>query len=248
MTTTAVIAIRRIERPEAGALAGAEFQRVVELLSSLDAADWHRPTDCPGWDVRAMSGHILGAARTFSSLPQLLAHLPAAALTKGKRDLVDSLTDLQVRRNAGLAPAAVIAGLAAIGPVNARWRSSRRLLRRLPLKNPTPGGGVETWSLGYLFDVILTRDPWMHRIDISRAVGRPMVLTVDHDGRIVADVVAEWATRHGEPFGLQLTGPAGGRFVQGDGGPELELDTVEFCRIVSGRATGDGLLRQFVPF
>jgi hypothetical protein len=56
--------------------------------------------------------------------------------------------------------------------------------------------------MGYLLDTILTRDPWMHRVDIARATGRDMVLTADHDGRIVADVVAEWARRHGQPFTL----------------------------------------------
>jgi len=88
----------------------------------------------------------------------------------------------------------------------------------------------------------------MHRVDISRAVGRPMRLTADHDGRIVADIVAEWARRHGRPFTLLLTGPAGGSYVQGAGGPDLELDAVEFCRILSRRAPGNGLLTEFVPF
>ena len=66
--------------------------------------------------------------------------------------------------------------------------------------------------------------------------------------RIIADVVADWARRHQQPFRLQLTGPAGATFVGGEGGPELELDAVEFCRIVSGRGTGPGLLTQEVPF
>ncbi|MDX1382582.1 MAG: hypothetical protein R3190_03005, partial [Thermoanaerobaculia bacterium] len=44
-----------------------------------------------------------------------------------------------------------------------------------------------------LFDTILTRDTWMHRTDLAEATGRPLELTADHDGRIVADVVAEWA-------------------------------------------------------
>lgn len=39
----------------------------------------------------------------------------------------------------------------------------------------------------------------MHRIDISRATGRPLTLTADHDGVLVADVVHEWAGRHGTP-------------------------------------------------
>jgi hypothetical protein len=97
-------------------------------------------------------------------------------------------------------------------------------------------------------DVIYTRDTWMHRGDVSRAVGRDPVLTADHDGRIIADVVAEWSRRHDQPFTLTLTGPAGGTFVAGDGGEHIQLDAVEFCRILSGRAEGAGLLSTEVPF
>ena len=46
------------------------------------------------------------------------------------------------------------------------------------------------------------------------------VLTADHDGVIVADVVAEWARRHGQPYQLKLTGPAGGSWTSGTGGEE----------------------------
>src|SRR5688572_18945674 len=64
----------------------------------------------------------------------------------------------------------------------------------------------------HLTDVILTRDPWMHRLDLARASGRAPVLTADHDGVIVADVVREWARRQGRPpYRLELTGLAGGR-------------------------------------
>lgn len=74
------------------------------------------------------------------------------------------------------------------------------------------------------------------------------------DGRIVADVVAEWAGRHGRPFELHLTGPAGGRYRRGRGGPSLELDAVELCWILSGRGEPDpaqdgaDLLRTRVVF
>jgi uncharacterized cupin superfamily protein len=97
-------------------------------------------------------------------------------------------------------------------------------------------------------DRIYTRDAWMHRVDISRATGRPMLLTADHDGRIVADVVAEWANTHGRPYRLTLTGPAGGTWSSGSAGDEITLDAVEFCRILSGRAVGRGLLGHAVPF
>ena len=110
------------------------------------------------------------------------------------------------------------------------------------------GGQVETWRMGYLLDVILTRDPWMHRVDVARATGRDMELTPEHDGRIIADVVAEWARRHGQPFRLTLTGPAGGEYSAGDNGEHITIDAVECCRTLSGRATGSGLLAQQVPF
>jgi hypothetical protein len=75
-----------------------------------------------------------------------------------------------------------------------------------------------------------------------------MTLTADHDGVLVADVAAEWAERHGQPCTLTLTGPAGGTWTWGDGGESLGLDAVEFCRILSGRGAGDGLLTTRVPF
>jgi hypothetical protein len=96
---------------------------------------------------------------------------------------------------------------------------------------------------------------WMHRIDACRATGAELALDDAHDGRIVADVVAEWARRHGRSFSLVLTGPAGGRFAfesssgsTSDATESVEMDAVEFCRILAGRAEGAGLLTTIVPF
>jgi hypothetical protein len=47
---------------------------------------------------------------------------------------------------------------------------------------------------------------------------------------------------------LRLTGRAGGTWTWGSSGPVVELDAIEFCRTISGRAHGDGLLSQQVPF
>jgi hypothetical protein len=92
----------------------------------------------------------------------------------------------------------------------------------------------------------------MHRVDAARATGRELELTADHDGRIVEDVVAAWARRHGQPFTLTLTGPAGGTYTSRgrddtEEGVELELDAIEFCRILAGRAEAQGLLTTIVP-
>jgi hypothetical protein len=110
------------------------------------------------------------------------------------------------------------------------------------------GAQSETWTLGYLVDVILTRDTFMHRCDIAAATGRPMELSADHDGVLVADIAAEWAARHGQPCTLALTGPAGGAWAWGDDGPSYRLDAIDFCRILSGRGTGEDLLATRVPF
>jgi hypothetical protein len=88
----------------------------------------------------------------------------------------------------------------------------------------------------------------MHRTDLAAATGRPMHLTADHDGRIVADVVEEWAERHGQPYRLTLGGPAGGAWTRGTDGEQIEMGAVEFCRILSGRGAGSGLLATQVPF
>lgn len=254
MTTTPVETIEPITRAEVETLARAEYARVADQLRSLAADDWSRPTDCPLWDVRAMAGHSTGMLSTFTGYRTLMRAMITAtrAAKRSGAQLVDELTAKQVADHAELSTSQLIAEIDELGPTAARWRATRpALLRRMPTQEEV-GGKKETWRLGYLFDVILTRDPWMHRVDVSRATDREMVLTADHDGRIVADVVAEWSRRHGQPFTLTLTGPAGGTYVSGRDGEDITIDAVEFCRALSGRASGSGqvhgLLAQEVPF
>jgi hypothetical protein len=67
----------------------------------------------------------------------------------------------------------------------------------------------------------------------------------------VSDVVAEWSRRHGKDYTLQLTGPAGGTWQVGSNGPRIELDAVEFCRVLSGRpgkVSLETLMSTEVPF
>jgi uncharacterized protein (TIGR03083 family) len=246
--TTSIEAVAVLARPEATAVAAAETAAMADMLRSLSDAEWAAPTDCPAWDVRAMAGHVLGMTETFSSLRHFAPDMVRATRLAGDGPFIDGLTALQVRERARLTFAALIDRLERAGPRQARWRGSRRLMRRIPIKQPMRDGHVETWRAGFLFDIVLTRDTWMHRVDIARATGREIVLVPGHDDVIVADVVAEWARRHGQPFTLHLTGPAGGSFRQGEGGEELTLDAVEWCRILSGRASGTGLLNQEVPF
>lgn len=251
MTATRVESIPPITTAEAHTLAAAEYRRVADQLRSLSADDWSAPTDCELWDVRAMAGHTAGMLATFTGYRILMSEMRAAekgAKASGEQ-MIDVLTARQVADNAELSQDQLIDKIETVGPKAARWRTSRpRLFRAMPLKQEVDGK-PETWKMGYLLHTILTRDPWMHRVDTARATGKPMELTAEHDGRFVADVVAEWARRHGQPFTLELAGPAGGTYVAGDGtGEHITIDAVEFCRILSGRGSGTGLLTQEVPF
>jgi hypothetical protein len=73
-------------------------------------------------------------------------------------------------------------------------------------------------------------------------------VTPAHDGRLIADVVAEWAHRHGQSFSLTLTGPAGGQWRVGDDDDHIALDALDFCLTVGSRQSGTGLLATEVPF
>jgi uncharacterized protein (TIGR03083 family) len=240
--------IPELDRAEAGLLAATENERFAALVASLVPADWEKPTDCPDWDVRGVATHVLGAMQSNVSLREFVHQFLAGTKAAGDRPQVDGMTEVQVRERRSLSPRAIAEQLTALAPRAARARHDRpRLMRRMRF-GVDVGGVMEKWRMGYLLDTIYTRDTWMHRIDVSRATRRPVELTAEHDGRIVADVVAEWARRHGKPFTLTLEGAAGGTYSHGDGGEDLLLDAVEFCRILSGRGSGSGLLAQVVPF
>jgi uncharacterized protein (TIGR03083 family) len=248
-SAVAVEAIAPLGHDEAMTLAGAEYDRLLAVVDELHDDDWSRPTDCVGWDVKAMLGHILGAlelqADPNERTRQLAAAAAAAAQTGGLR--LDAMTALQVSEHAGLSTIALRRALHDAAPRGLAARSATtQAMRDTPYDPALPG--ESGWTVGYLYDVILTRDPWIHRIDICRATGREPVLSADHDGRIVADVLADWARRHGQPFALTLSGPAGGAYIAGSGGDDLHLDAVEFCRILSGRAPSSGLLATHVTF
>jgi uncharacterized protein (TIGR03083 family) len=228
------------------AAATEEYRRLDTLLRDLDADDWTRSTDCDEWDVRAMVAHLVGAAEANASLRELVRQAWVGRRTRARGDLVDKMNAVQVAERADRAPADLLSDLADAGGrgVKARTRIPAPVRAvRLPFGPPL---GVR--SLGYLMGRIYTRDAWMHRMDICRATDRPPVLTSEHDGRLVDDVVREWAAAHGSAYSLELTGPAGGSWGSGGAGKPLVLDAVDFCRTVSGRMPGSGLLAQPVPF
>jgi uncharacterized protein (TIGR03083 family) len=248
ITTTDVAAIPALGHDEAMMLAATEFTRAIELLRQLQADEWQRPTVCQLWDVRAMASHMLGMAEAQASFGQFLHDFRAAHRRTGGA-MIDAMTATQVGERADLTPAAIVDRLTRVAPRAVRARRRVPGLMRSGIRMAQdPPFDAERWRYGYLVDRVFTRDTWIHRLDISRATGREMILTPQHDGRLVADVVADWGQRHGQAFTLALTGPSGGRWRSGSGGEHIELSALDFCWTLAGRTTGTGLLTTPVPF
>ncbi len=255
MTTTTIdaTAIEALTHPEAMRLQADELERTLTLLRSLGDTEWREATDCPDWDVQTMYQHVLGACEAGASMRENVHQLHRARAYRKTHGgpLEAALSGVQVRERAALRPAQIVERLTTVAPKTVRGRNRTPMLVREHAKMAIDGPVYETWKLGYLIDTIYLRDLWMHRVDVTHALDRPLQLSGDHDGRIIADVVAEWARRHGKPFVLDLTGPAGGTYVHNEDLPEAErisMDAVEFCRTLAGREPAAGLLTTVVPF
>jgi uncharacterized protein (TIGR03083 family) len=248
-TPTDVSTIPRIKHAEAMQIADVEAHKVAASLRGLESGDWTKPTDCPRWNVRALAAHIVGSAAGQASprefLRQVRAGRPVVAEI-GAQYWWDGMNEIQVRERIAFSTEQLIAEWDRIAPraLKAR-RKLPRPIAKLPLLNlPAPVGRQ---PLGYLFDVGFTRDTWMHRIDLAEATSKPLNPDASHDGRIIADLVAEWATTHQLPFDLQLTGPAGGHYTQGTSGEHVTIDAIAFARTLAERAHGDGVLAHPLP-
>ena len=253
MTTIDVVTIPRLTHDEAMRLQADELERTLAALRSLDDADWTAATACPAWDIRAMYQHVLGTCEAGASIRENLHQLRRARAYRKEHGgpLEGALSAVQVRERCGLSATQVVDRLTATASKTVRGRARTPALVRNHAKLTVDGPVYESWTLGYLIDTIYFRDLWMHRVDLAGALGRPVELRADHDGRIVADVVAQWARRHAKPFVLDLTGTAGGSYALHPDLPGVErvsLDAVEFCRILAGRASATGLLTTVVPF
>jgi hypothetical protein len=197
--------------------------------------------------------HLIGSAQAQANPIEFARQVRGAhRLTAeiGGKHWVDGMNEAQLRARADWTPA-MLPELWEHHAATA-LKTRRRMpapIRALPLLPIGVGLGVRIgWQpLRYLFDTGFTRDVWMHRIDIARAAGEQPELTAEHDGRLVADILAEWSRRHGRPYSLTLTGRAGGSFLAGAGGDPQTVDAVEFARILSGRADGPGVLRHKLP-
>ena len=232
-------------------LAHSAYQRLADAFAAVPADRWGDPTPCEGWTVRDLGGHMVGAMRSAAALRETMSQQRAfkrRAKQTGEQD-VDAMTAIQIERAADLSVGEVVDEMQALVPRAVAGRQKMPgFIRRRAGFHVKMGAIDERWTLDYFLSVILTRDAWLHRVDLADALGTSLDLD-DDDWAVVGDVAAEWCRRHGQPVALTLTGYGGGTLVAGTGGTSIELDAVDFCRIVSCRsAAGHALLEQPVPF
>lgn len=139
---------------------------LLSLLEDLDADDWARPTDLPGWTVLDTAAHC-------AHLESVLARLEDDPdLTSVSGDLTSAYTQAGVEARRGEGPEAVVEEL------------RRAVETRSPMLDPvpqdpraladlTPGGAPWTWETLLRNRVV---DIWSHDQDVRRAVGRPGAL------------------------------------------------------------------------
>lgn len=231
-------------------MATAELDRFLALIRQLDEADWEKPTDCTLWNVRQILAHQAGAYAGFAGWSEFIRQWSQLLKRRAPGELpVDVVNRRQVEDRAQAAPADLIKELETVGPkaIDVRRRLPR-LLRALRLPFGPPLGMAR---VDYLTDLIYTRDTWSHRLDICRATQRPMTLTVDHDGRLMALVVRDLAAQMCKPLTnrsviVQVLGPAGGswRIGSGEVTAMLQADAVDFIRLTSGRLAPEDMLAR----
>jgi uncharacterized protein (TIGR03083 family) len=234
---------RRI-RPgaEADRLARAAYAALLDDLATVAVEDWHQPTECAGWSVRDMLAHLVGAAQGHASLVVFVRQYAWGVRHRKSfaGSALDAMNQGQITTLSGQSGESLLRLLAHLAPKAVAGRSRRaRLIGWAPISLDQAGSWYEGMptktTMAELCAVVLTRDVWAHRLDLARALGRIPSVDGEVDRRIVADIVADWAARHGQPFDLNLTGDAGGSFRAGDTRQRLTLHALDFARIMAGR-------------
>lgn len=230
------------DHAEASRLAQVEFERLLALLESLEGDDWAQQTYCTEWNVRDMAAHLAGSVTASTSVGQFRHIYMRNPYLKEMDNPADAANRLQVEERSRLTAAQVVDEFRRNGPIAIRKRAKLPWLVRVI---HLPMGALGFASLGYLMDVIYPRDEWMHRYDICAATGKKMVVTPEHDGRIVALVLWDLARKLKGKLGqravlLRLSGAAGGDYLFGahsQPGCALEMDVFSFALRSSGRIT-----------
>lgn len=230
---------------EAGKLSQVAYERVLALLETLQGDEWQQPTYCTEWTVRDIVAHLAGSvtgSTTFAEFKRQNVSNPYL-----KDDPINGMNKLQVEERADKTTAELITEFRQNGQIAV---NNRQKLPWLLRKIRVPMGELGLASFEYLMDIIYPRDQWMHRYDICAATGKKMVVTAEHDGRIVALVLRDIARKLRKILGsrtilLQLTGALTAEYqFGGKDTPDctVTMDFFDFNLLASGRISVDEVM------
>lgn len=174
-------------------------EETIELLRGLAPDDWDRPTDLPGWDVRAVAAHLAHLESELAGTEQRPVEVPELDHV---RSPMSRYTEMGPIARRDLDSAEIVDELAR--SVEAR----RSELAADPPTDPagapprTPGGMPWDWQTLLSNRVV---DVWMHQQDVRRAVGRPGGL----DSPGAAHTVGVFARALGFVVGKKVGAPPG---------------------------------------
>jgi uncharacterized protein (TIGR03083 family) len=171
----------------------------VALLRSLDDADWARPTDLAGWDVKAVAAHLAHLESELAGNDQQHVEVAEAPHIVSPMGYYTEMGPLARREW----PADRI--------VDELEQSAATRLSELRADPPTDGTAAPTRTpggIGWDWNTLLSNrivDVWMHEQDIRRAVGRPGGM--DTPG--AEHTVSVFARGFGYTVGKRVEPPAG---------------------------------------
>ncbi|GAB2568102.1 maleylpyruvate isomerase family mycothiol-dependent enzyme [Nocardia heshunensis] len=206
-----MIEIQQWSRDRITAVVVEEFKTFAAMVRGLSETDLTARTNCDGWSVHHVIGHIIGSGADIvdnaigSRTPDEQANAYLGLEADVAADMLDGIAERMGEHLSSL-PDAV-------------WQ-----------------GGVEgvpgqTFSLGVL---TLAHELTVHTDDIDTALGRNTI--ADQRWKLCAQwLVVELGRLEFEPLSLELTGLP--RYiVNGGGGPVIATDPVTFVRAATGRS------------
>lgn len=139
---------------------------LLDLITTLDAEDWGRPTDLDGWDVRAVVSHVAHLEGVLAGAPNEQADVELGGHV---RTPMSQFTEIGVltRRSA--------TGTDIVDEIRRYTRTRHDDLIANPPALDEPAPGI-FGMIGWTNRTLLRNRPldiWMHEQDVRRAVGRP---------------------------------------------------------------------------
>jgi uncharacterized protein (TIGR03083 family) len=154
-----------VDRDEVVAALDEEWEALADLAGALEPDEWTRPTDCPGWDVKAQYSHILGLEAMLLGRPAPDLTLPPA---RHVRNDLGRINELWVANYRDRAVTDLIADLGEV-IISRRVALAGMHQEEFDADAMTPAG-PDTYGR---FMRLRVMDQWFHEQDVREAIGRP---------------------------------------------------------------------------